>query len=306
MKKKASKRLNSYAWMLVNVVCWGAAFVAVKPALSVTTPTRFLLYRYAFAIVLSLPILIHYKDKLPKMRKLLPKLIGIELLGTTLALWLIYAGLQLSSAIEANLITMSLPVLITIGGILFLKEREEKREALGLGIAVLGTLLLVLTPLFVFGNGLAITSFEGNLLILLAMIINVAYYLLAKKHYHKYPLFLVTTLSFYVGFYSFIPLSIIEAGSITQFINGLLVDVMSPAVWIASGYMALFGSIIGLTAYYKGQDGIEASEAGLFTYLQPAVAIPLGVFLLGESVFGIQLLALGIILFGVYLAERRK
>ncbi len=292
--------------MLLNVLCWGAAFVAVKPALSVTTPTRFLLYRYAFAIVLSLPILIHYKDKLPKMRKLLPKLIGIELLGTTLALWLIYAGLQLSTAIEANLITMSLPVLITIGGVIFLKEREEKQEIIGLMFALVGTLLLILTPLFVLGKRLAIISFQGNILILIAMLTHVVYYLLAKKHYHKYPLFLVTTLSFYVGFYSFIPLSIIETGSITQFINGLLVDIMSPAVWIASGYMALFGSIIGLTAYYKGQDGIEASEASLFTYLQPAVAIPLGVFLLGESVFGIQLLALGIILFGVYLAERRK
>ena len=74
---------------------------------------------------------------------------------------------------------------------------------------------------------------------------------------------------------------------------------------VASGYMAIFGSIIGFTAYLKGQEGIEASEATLFTYLQPLIYIPLGILLLNEKVHPVQIGSLFIILFGVIIAEKR-
>ena len=77
-------------------------------------------------------------------------------------------------------------------------------------------------------------------------------------------------------------------------------------VWGVVIYGAIFGSIIGLTTYIKGQDGIEASEASLFTYLQPAIYIPLGYFLLQESASLLQIFSLLIIIFGVYIASRKK
>ena len=70
--------------------------------------------------------------------------------------------------------------------------------------------------------------------------------------------------------------------------------------------MAIFGSIIGFTAYLKGQEGIEASEATLFTYLQPLIYIPMGILLLHENVSLIQIISLMIILIGVLIAEKRN
>jgi drug/metabolite transporter (DMT)-like permease len=67
--------------------------------------------------------------------------------------------------------------------------------------------------------------------------------------------------------------------------------------------MATFGSIIGLTAYFAGQARMEASEAGLFTYLQPLVYIPLAWFWLGERATWPMLVAVLCVIAGVGAAE---
>ena len=69
--------------------------------------------------------------------------------------------------------------------------------------------------------------------------------------------------------------------------------------------MSLFASVIGLFSYLKGQEGIEASEASLFMYLQPLVYIPLGIILLKETVNAMQIILLLIILGSVIFAESR-
>ena len=69
--------------------------------------------------------------------------------------------------------------------------------------------------------------------------------------------------------------------------------------------MGILGSPIAVSLYLYGQDKIEASEATLFSYLQPLIYIPLAVFWLGEKIIPAQLIGLAIIAAGVYLAERR-
>jgi len=293
--------------MLINTVVWGAAFVFVKPSLSITTPFRFLLYRYILAVLLSLPILWHYRTYFKKVKSVLKVIIFTEALGTTFALALLYLGLEKTSAIEANLLTSTTPILMTIASIWFLKEKEEKNEALGLLLAATGSILLVIIPILIKGEFLGFTSVIGNMLIFFSMVINVIYLILIKKTYHHLPMFLISSLSFYVGLISFLFLSIAESNfSATQLAGAVMTDITHPEVWLAAIYMAFLGSIIGLTAYYKGQDGIEASEASLFTYLQPIIAIPLGILILKEHIYSLQLVAIVIIILGVLIAETRK
>ena len=150
-------------------------------------------------------------------------------------------------------------------------------------------------------------SLGGNLLIIAHNILNAIYFLLAKKRYHKIPKLFVSSISFYVGIVTFAILSMAELQfDLSLWQNNIINDLSSSMVWGVVIYGAIFGSIIGLTAYIKGQDGIEASEASLFTYLQPAIYIPLGYFLLQESASFLQIFSLLIIIFGVYIASRKK
>jgi drug/metabolite transporter (DMT)-like permease len=304
-KKQRQTRIISYIFMLINTLIWGASLIVVKPALTFTTPFRFLFYRYLVAALIISPILIKYWPKTKKAKRTLPKIILIEFIGCTLASALLYSGLRLTTAIEASLITITTPIFIAILAVWFLKEKEETHELIGLAIAFIGTLLLTVLPLINGHQELNGISLAGNILIIGQNIATAIYWVLAKKHYQQIPKIFVAAVSFWVGLISFIPLGILEAGNMINFFTLIKTDLSHSAVWIAGLYMAVLGSIIGLTAYLKGQEGLEASEATLFGYLQPLVYIPLGIWFLHESVSILQIISLVIILLGVAFAEKR-
>lgn len=280
--------------------------IIVKPAFDVTTPYRYLLYRYLIAGVIALPLLFYYWPKVKHVWKNLGVIIGLELLGTTVALSLLYLGLARTTAIEASLLVTSAPLFTTLVAVWLLKEKQLKNEWLGLVIALAGTVLLTLWPLFNSSASVASFSVSGNLLIIGNSITAALYFVWAKKYYRQLPKLFVTTISFFVGLVTFGLLSFFEQQfSIARLSQAIFTDLHSTPVLIAAGYMAIFGSIIGLTAYIKGQDGIEASEASLFTYLQPLIYLPLGVLLLHEALSPFQIVSLALILGGVAIAEKR-
>lgn len=306
MKKTKTSRLHSYLFLLLNVVVWGAALVIVKPAFAVTTPYRFLLYRFWWAALCSLPILAYYLPKIKKLKEAFFKITLLEVFGTGIALALLYLGLERTTAIEASLIATTTPIFVVLAGVYFLKEKETKREAIGLVIAFLGTLAMTIIPTIQKGDGFNTLSLSGNALIFVQNCVAALYYVSAKKYYKKLPKLFVTTISFYIGIIFFFFLSLWETSfSVTELTRMIISDHQHTSVWIASLYMAIFGSIIGLTAYIKGQDGIEASEASLFGYLSPLIYVPLGVLWLHETFSFEQMILLGVILAGVVLAEKR-
>lgn len=302
-----SKRLVSYFFLSINTLTWGLALIIVKPSLSDTTPFRFLLYRFILAALCSFPILLYYWPKVRQKIQSFKKILLVEFFGTTLALGLLYLGLARTSAIEASFLTTTTPIFVVLAGVFYLREKEEKKEMAGLLLAFLGTLLLTLIPVILNGSAIQQLSLKGNMLIILQNIATAIGMILAKKHYNKLPKLFVTGIGFYVGIISFLLLSLLELNfSLPNLWSAITTDLQQRSVLIASGYMAIFGSIIGLTAYIKGQDGIEASEASLFWYLQPLVFIPAGYFLLNESIHPLQVVAILLILCGVFIAETKR
>jgi drug/metabolite transporter (DMT)-like permease len=303
---KIPKRTQAYLFLLINVIFWGAALPIVKVGLEFTTPFRYLTYRYILAILFSLPILWHYFPHIKNIWKSIKIITLLELIGTTLSLGFLYVGLNRTSAIEAGLIATTTPIFITLFGIWWLHEKEERHEWVGLAIAFVGTLLLTFLPPLLDGKSMFGGTFSGNFLVFLQNIATAVYFILAKRWYKNIPKLFVTAISFYVGFITFALCSLIEVGgSANTLLSAVRVDLTHPSVWLVAFYMATFGSILALSAYIKGQDMIEASEASLFSYLQPLIYIPMSFLLLRESVSWIQLSALGVILFGVFVAEKR-
>jgi drug/metabolite transporter (DMT)-like permease len=291
-------RRRAYLALFLNALIWGIAPPLVKLTLIHTTPFRWLFYRYLFAAPLSLPLLIFLLHRFPLKLKQVLQIIVLELLGTTIVLSLIYEGLKRTTATETALIIAVAPVFVTLGGLLFLKEKEEKHEWLGLIIALAGTLAITLEPLIRGTNHISL-SLVGNTILLIHNFAWAAYLILAKKIYKKLSKLLVTSISFWVGLVSFGLLSLFTS---TQ---PLLTDLSIPLVTFSSLYMATFGSIVALTLYLYGQNLIEASEAAMFNYLHPAISIPLAVWWLGESINPTIILGIILIAAGVFLCEIR-
>jgi drug/metabolite transporter (DMT)-like permease len=303
---QASHRLQAYTLLLINTLCWGAAIVIVKPSLELTTPFRFLLYRFTLASLLSLPLMIHYWPQLKHKARVLPRIIGIEFLGNTVALGLLYLGLDRMGAIETNLIVSTSPLFTILAGIILLKEREEKQEWLGLGLALVGTLLLITLPIFTQDRALSQFSVLGIFFLISQNAVAALSSILAKKNYVNVPKMFAASINFYVGMISFGLLSWVEVGFSTQTAwTTITTELSSRVVLLPVAYMALFGSMIGLVCYLKGLDLIEASEATLFSYLHPLVYIPLGILLLNEPFSLLQATALALVLIGVAVSELR-
>ena len=296
------KRRLAYLVLGINTIVWGLAAPVVKPALAFIAPEKFLFYRFLIAGLVSLPILVWtFKSRKWKSNELL-KVVGLELVGTTLILWMIYQALSLTSAIETSLIYSTSPLFVILAGIIFLKERETKREWRGLAIALIGTVLITAEPLIAgqlagAGQGSAI----GNILILIQNLVWAGYLVAAKKVYRKLPKLGVVAVSLLVGMISFFILSLPQGNPLMS----LTADLPFPAVQLAVWYMAIFGSIIGATTYLIGQNLIEVSEATVFTYAQALVALPVAVWWLGEGLSPIALVGIVVVAIGVYLTEKR-
>lgn len=294
------KRQLAYLLLIINTIVWGLAIPVVKPALSFTSPERFLFYRFLLASILTLPFLILNWKKWKLNIKTIVKISLLELIGTTLILWLLYYSLKFTSAIDASLLASVSPLFVILTGIFILKEKETKKEWRGLTLALLGTFMITVEPLINRDNHLS-GNFLGNALILLQNIIWAGYLVMAKKTYRKVSMLAVTTVSFWIGAITFFILSLPSGNPLTF----LGTEIIQSQVFWAVIYMAIFGSIIGATTYLAGQNLIEISEASLFTYLQPLIAIPASLIFLRETISPLTIMAIVLIFIGVVTAEKK-
>ena len=71
--------------------------------------------------------------------------------------------------------------------------------------------------------------------------------------------------------------------------------------WLAWGYLVVFGSLIAFNAYMILLGRASAGIATSYTYVNPVIALLLGVAVGGEHVSGWEWLSAGVVLAGVVL-----
>ena len=145
---------------------------------------------------------------------------------------------------------------------------------------------------------------EGNLLVLLAILISVATSVLAKKLLReRLDMMTATNLTFIVGFATMAPIAILLTG-----FSGTLGQITSLPlnVHLAVVYMALISGTLAYYFWLKGEKSIEVGEVGIFTYLQPVFATPLAIVWLGEQITLPFVVGAVVIALGVGIAEYKK
>lgn len=78
------------------------------------------------------------------------------------------------------------------------------------------------------------------------------------------------------------------------------------SAWLAIAYLIVFGSIIAFSAYVWLLSVRPATQVSTHAYVNPVIAVLLGVFFGGENISGWQLLGLGVILVSVLLINYRQ
>jgi drug/metabolite transporter (DMT)-like permease len=293
-------KLTAYLLLILATGLWGIGGPIIKYSFNYTTPFEFLLWRFVAVSLISTPIFIWYLRKNPIAPRDIPKVIALGFFGSILNLALSFVALDKTSVIEVTIIGSLNPMLVALAGSLFLGENIGKGKKIGIALAIAGSVVAVANPLL-DGELNKGQSLFGNVLIILSGVCWVFFVLLAKKWVtSSIKPFHTVVISSYVAAVGFFILSSFQLNSLPT-----LSPLFSPSIY-GILYMAIFGSIIGYTAYNIALKYMPISEADIFSYLSPLWSIPLAVFWLKERFDPALIVSAILIVIGVYMAEKKE
>jgi len=282
-------RTRAYIELLIVSLIWGVASPVIKFTLGGISPLPFLTYRFFLATIFGLVVIFVNRSHKILFTRNFGGIFLYSVFATTIALGLLFLGMNQTTVLDAILITAISPLVTAVFGVLFLKETITRQEKIGIGILD-GT-----TSTFQLG---------GNILVMGYLLTNAYSAILAKKLVRKeVKPFVLSNFSFVIGFITIAPLAFIQT-SPTKIIS--TVTNLTFPFHLGVFYMAFVSGIVAYALWIKGQKSIEVSEAGLFAYLTPLFGAPLAVLWLGEKITPIYVLGALIIAFGVLTAEYKK
>ncbi|HVX28203.1 MAG TPA: EamA family transporter [Parafilimonas sp.] len=93
---------------------------------------------------------------------------------------------------------------------------------------------------------------------------------------------------------------------LTHELSGFHWQTVTVGSWMSLLYLIIFGSLLAYSAYVWLLQVRPATQVSTYAYVNPVVAVWLGIFLSGEKLNVLQLIGLGIILFSVLLINISK
>lgn len=296
------KNLAAIVAMLITTAIWGFAGPVIKATLSYYPPFTLLFWRFFMVVIFTLPWYLWYLGSHPLKKRDLLFLSFDGVLATTINLGLIFIGFNNTSAIEGTLISALSPIFIILLGWLFLKEKVNKLEIVGLAVVIIGSIITIVQPIF-FDGGFTLKNTFGNLMIILADIEWAFYILLVKKNADKYHSLQITLHGSIIAFLTFIPLAIWENHGHLPSLDLLVSN--GTSFW-GIFYMAIFSYFIGYFLFNWAMSRMDMSRGSIFSYLQPVFAAPVAVLWLKEPLTLPFLVGALIITVGVILSEWKK
>jgi len=282
---------------LFAVIVWGASFIATKIALIDVSPVTVVWLRFGMGVViLGIAVITRKQFALPKPREWgYFALLGF--LGITFHQWLQSTALQTSRASTTAWIVATTPVFMALLGWLALKEKLTWIQTSGIALATLGVLLVVSD-----GDPTAISFKQfgapGDILVLVSSINWAVFSALSRHGLKTYP---ATRMMFYVMTLGWLFTSLLFFASpgprdLPQLtLNG----------WLGVTFLGVFCSGLAYIAWYDALQALPTGQLGAFLYLEPPIAVIVAAIILAESVTWAAMLGGGVILFGVWLVNRK-
>jgi drug/metabolite transporter (DMT)-like permease len=269
-------------------VMFGTWPIFGKVALRSVTSTSLVGFRiFGAALVFSL-----VQRKLGELRQL-PKrvlawLVLSSLLGVVLNQLLFVKGLSLSTAINATLLTSTIPVVTLIVSIMLGYDRISLRHILGIILAAAGVIYLV-DP---WRASFSAQTTRGNIILIISSFCYGCYLAISRDLFRRYGALNVITWIFLFGAIMTLPFA---AYSWTTD----KLPPLSSTVWIAVAYIILVPTV---GSYYLNSWAITRvapSVVAIYIYLQPLLAFGLAPLVLGESWNSRTIVACALIFSGV-------
>jgi drug/metabolite transporter (DMT)-like permease len=281
---------------LVSTQIAGAVNVVGAKYLIATIPVLFVLSaRFAVAAVLSFLfcfIALGVSRVLTEIKKLSLRawiLIIIQAVsaGAACNLLMLY-GMRHTTAAVVGITTSALPAMTIIAGALIFREKMQARSWWCILLATCG-ILIVNAPAF-FSKSPDNTSLLSSLLVILSLVPDAAYYIIARRYPIDIDTNLLSALANTVNMLIFIPLGISSFHNVaTSFtlIDGIFILIIG----ISSSLFYVF--------WTYGCRKVSMSVASLTIAVMPVATLFLAALILGETIDSYQIIGVSLVVFSI-------
>ncbi len=299
--KSPSKFLVATAFLIVYIV-WGSTYYFIAKALVGFPPFILGALRFTMAGLLLLAWCKLNGQKIFDRKNIVNSGVsGILMLGvgTGSVFWV---EQFISSGLVAIIVSSTAIWFVVLDKKLWKQNFNSKLTVTGLIVGFLGVILLFWDQLSGFEVGQDKRTIIGMILLMLCPISWAAGSLYAKYHSSKNDNGSVSTSwQMLISGLAFVPASIIS-GETVNFDFGAVPN----SAWWSMAYLITFGSLLAYSAYVWLLKVRPATQVSTYAYVNPVVAVLLGVFLNNENISGVQITGLIIILASVLLINLEK
>jgi len=283
-----------WIYLIVLSLIWGSSFILMKKALIGLTPVQVGIFRILITTVFLL--LIGFKSLFKIKRRHWYYLLLNGFLGTFFPVFLFAFAVEHIDSSVASILNSLTPLNTLIFGALIFGIGFSKRQALGVLIGLIGTLILILEGASLNPN----QDYFYSLFVLLASIGYAFNVNIIKKYLHD-----LNALSIAVGNFVLLIIPTFMVMWYTDFFGTFEINSTTTTALIYMAILAIFGTAVSKIMYNRLVQISTPIFSSSVTYLIPIIAIFWGL-LDGERISFLQFLAGCIVIIGVYLANKAK
>ena len=278
-------RFLGYGACALAGVLWGTGFYFGRLALNEMSVESMVLYRFAFASLGMLPVMLFHRGGRvrltgPELRLLLIA----AAFGVPIQFLLQFHGLVRTTVSHASLMVGAMPVMLAVAAAIFAGEKLDWLGWVALCGSTIGAALVAL------GGTRTATAREGptlvgDLMVIASLFIALAWILLSKKLMETHSPPVVTAYTILSG------ASMLAAWTLGPWaLSPLTHSAVQPppfahvsiTAWVALAISGLLCTATTTLLWNWGIHHVPASRAGVFLNIEPAMGSFLGVELLGE------------------------
>jgi drug/metabolite transporter (DMT)-like permease len=289
------QRGRAYLFLTLTTLFWAGNVIAARIAVGEVSPMLLITLRWFGSLVLLFAIGgAQLRRDWPVLRRRLPYLTAMGVVGLTAFNALFYIAAHETTAVNIGILQGAMPVLVLLGAVVLFRTKLGVLQFIGLAITVAGVVLVVSQGKLAVLEALNFN--QGDLLMLLASLFYAAYALGLRDRPQVSPVSVLTVISAAAAIAT-LPLAAVE---------GLMGWTIWPSVdgWAVVFYVTVFPSVMAQLFFIKGVSLIGPARAGVFINLVPVFAAILAVAVLDEAVRLYHLGALVLVLSGLWLSER--
>ena len=288
---------NPHFLLTLTSIFWAFNTIAGRAAVGEVSPLLIVSVRWFFvSIILSILCRNQLKEIWKILNKRIKWLIFMGLFGFTGFNSAYYIAAHNTIAINLGLVQGTMPAFIIIIAWVWLKDKINLTQFLGVLITFIAVLIVVSA-----GNLSLLLNLElnnGDIIMIFACSLYAVYAVGLRKKPKIGALPLLTFFA-YVAFLGSIP------GLIFEFFSNQFI-LPGYRGCIILGVIIIFPSFLAQIFFMKGVEKIGPSRSGLYTNLVPVFSSILAVLFLGENFKFYHFLSLTMIFVGIYLFENKN